>query len=71
MNAPPMVEVGGEVDPLKIAQKELNDRKVGRPKAILMMIYCSDACSYHYLVLTIAYLYQFQNPHMFCPSLHQ
>ena len=28
MNAPPLVETHGEVDPLKIAQKELNEKKV-------------------------------------------
>ena len=28
MNAPPMVELEGETDPLQIAMKELRDRKI-------------------------------------------
>ena len=28
MNAPPMVEVGDESDPLKIAEKELAEKKI-------------------------------------------
>jgi DNA-directed RNA polymerases I, II, and III subunit RPABC2 len=28
MNAPPMVDLGGMTDPLKIAQKELKERKI-------------------------------------------
>lgn len=28
MNAPPMVDVAGETDPLKIAHKELRERKI-------------------------------------------
>lgn len=28
MNAPPMTEIGQETDPLRIAEKELNEKKV-------------------------------------------
>lgn len=28
LNAPPMTEIGQETDPLKIAEKELNEKKV-------------------------------------------